>query len=158
VDLAFDDPTGNPLRLAAEAMQVLALILAPNQPETPQPSSRPFIEPIHDRFVAEATRLIWTAGQHSMTVSDVAAHFPLARRSLERRFQRILGHTILDEIIRCRLERAKRLLVETDQPLKAVALAAGFSGTQHMAKVFHRAEGVAPARYRRDRQSTDADT
>lgn len=157
VELAFEDPTGNPLRLAAEAMQILALILAPTQPETPQPSSRPFAEPILDRFVAEATRLIWTTGQHAMTVSDVAAHFPVARRSLERRFQRTLGHTILDEIIRCRVERAKRLLAETDQPLKAVALAAGFSGTQHMSKVFHRAEGVAPARYRRDHRSTEMD-
>jgi AraC-like DNA-binding protein len=154
MDLAFDDPTGNPLRLAAEAMQVLALILGPTQPEAAQPSSRPFTELILDRFVAEATRLIWTAGQHAMTVSDVVAHFPVTRRSLERRFQRTLGHTILDEIIRCRLERAKRLLVETDQPLKAVALAAGFSGTQHMSKVFHRAEGVAPARYRRDHTRT----
>ena len=157
VDLVFEDPTGNPLRLAAEAMQIMALILAPTQPEPPQPSSRPFAQPILDRFVAEAARLIWTAGQHAMTVSDVVSHFPVTRRSLERRFQRTVGHTILDEIIRCRVERAKRLLVETDQPLKAVALAAGFSGTQHMSKVFNRAEGVAPARYRRDHRSADAD-
>ena len=150
VDRAFEEAEGNPLLLAAAAMEILALILAPAEPEAPQPASRPFAKPVMDRFVAEAVRLIWTQGQHDMTVSDVVSHFPITRRSLERRFQRTLGHTILDEIIRCRLERAKRLLVETDQPLKAVALAAGFSNAQHMSKVFHRDEGGSPAKFRRE--------
>jgi transcriptional regulator GlxA family with amidase domain len=149
LDLVSEDAAGNPHRLAAAAMEVLAWILAPTQAETPQPASRPFAQPVLDRFVAEAVRLIWTQGQHAMSVSEVAAHFPVTRRSLERRFQRALGHTILDEIIRCRLERAKRLLLETDQSLKAVALAAGFSNARHMCRVFHRAEKVTPASYRR---------
>lgn len=154
MDRVFEDAGGNPHRLAASAMEILALILVPTQPESPQPSSRPFAEPVLDRFVAEAVRLIWTTGQHAMTVSDVVAHFPTARRSLERRFQRVLGHTIHDEIVRCRMERAKQLLVETELPLKAVANAAGFSNTERMSKVFHRAEGVAPLRYRRDHRET----
>ena len=150
MDRVFDDPAENPQRLAASAMDILALILAPTQTELPQPSSRLFAEPVLDRCVADAVRLIWTTGQHAMTVSDVAAAFPIARRSLERRFQRALGHTILDEIIRCRMERARQLLVETDMPLKSVAFAAGFSSAERMSKVFHRTQGVAPIQYRRD--------
>jgi transcriptional regulator GlxA family with amidase domain len=149
MELVSEDPTGNPHRFAAATMEVLAWILAPTQPESPQPASRPFARPLRDRLVAEAVRLIWTQGQHAISVSDVVANFPVTRRSLERRFQRCLGRTILDEIVRCRLERAKRLLLETDQPLKAVALAAGFSNARHMSRVFHRAEGVTPANYRR---------
>lgn len=156
IEQVFAEPAGNPHLLAAGAMQILALILAPTQPELPQPASRPFAHPVMDRFVAEAVRLIWTKGQHAISVSDVVTSFPITRRSLERRFQRTLGHTILDEIIRCRLDRARQLLLKTDQPLKAVALAAGFSSTQHMSKVFHRAEGVAPARYRRERGKGDS--
>jgi AraC-like DNA-binding protein len=150
MEMVFEDLAGNPHRLAASVMEILALILVPTQREPPQPSSRPFVEPVLDRFVAEAVRLIWTTGQHAMTVSDVVAHFPTTRRSLVRRFHRTLGHTILDEIICCRVERAKQLLAETDLPLKAVAIAAGFSRTERMSKVFHRAEGVAPVQYRRD--------
>jgi AraC-like DNA-binding protein len=156
VDLVFEDPAGNPHRLAAGGMEILGLILAPTQHESPRPSSRPFVEPVLDRFVAEAVRLIWTAGQHAINVSEVVASFPTSRRSLERRFQRTLGHTILDEIIHCRIERAKQLLVETDLPLKAVAIAAGFSSTERMSKVFRRAEGIAPIRYRRDHGGTGA--
>lgn len=149
IQRACGDAAGNLQCLAAGTMEILALLLAPDQPEPPQPSSRPFAKLVQDRLVAEAVRLIWTTGRHAITVSDVVAAFPASRRSLERRFQHVLGHTILDEIIRCRVERAKQLLAETDLPLKAVAAAAGFSSTERMSKVFHRAEGVTPAQYRR---------
>lgn len=139
----------NPLLLAARAMEILAWILAPRQPEIPQPATAPFAKPLGDRLVAEAVRFIWSHSRPELTVAEVAAHFPLARRSLERRFHRLLGHTILDEIARCRLERCRRLLLETDLPLKAVAVSAGFSSGERMSKVFRRAEGVSPAEYRR---------
>jgi LacI family transcriptional regulator len=68
---------------------------------------------------------------------------------LERRFHRLLGRTILEEIVCCRLERTRRLLRETDLPLKTVAHAAGFSSAERMSKVFRQAEGISPAEYRR---------
>lgn len=140
---------GNPLLLAAMATEILAHILAPREPEAPRPATAPFAKPMKDRLVAEAVRCIWGHARPDLTVADVAAHFPITRRSLERRFQRVLGHTILDEIIRCRLERSRRLLAETDMPLKELAYAAGFSGAAHMSKVFRRVEGVSPAEFRR---------
>jgi len=147
--LVRDEEDANPLLLAARAMEILALVLAPAQPEVPQPATQPFVKPLCDRLVAEVVRFIWSHSRPDLTVGDVVAHFPVTRRSLERRVQRVLGHTILDEIVRCRIERARRLLRETDLPLKAVAVAAGFSGAERMSKVFRRAEGMAPAEYRR---------
>ncbi len=149
-----DQEESNPLLLAARAMEILAWILAPPQPEIPQPATAPFAKPLSDRLVAEAVRFIWSHSRPELTVVDVAAHFPVTRRSLERRFHRLLGHTILDEIVRCRLERARRLLLETDLPLKAVALSAGFSSGDRMSKVFRRAQGLSPAEYRRRQASS----
>jgi len=148
IEETLAEPPTNPLRLSVAVMKVLAHVLAPDKPEQPQPASTPFAAVISDRVVAEALRLIWSNPAREMTVSDVVGHFPVTRRSLERRFQRVLGHTILDEITRCRLERAKRLLTETDLPLKAIAIAAGFVTTQRMSKTFQRAVGLAPAKYR----------
>lgn len=142
----------NPLLLSAMAMEVLALILAPAQPETPQPSTAVFAKPVADRLVAEAVRFIWSHGQPELSAAGVAAHLPIARRSLERRFQRVLGHTIHDEILRCRLDRARGLLRETDMPLKAIAISAGFSSPGHMSKVFRREMDICPAEYRGKKQ------
>lgn len=149
IRLVRDERESNPLLLAARAMEILAWILAPSRPEIPQPETAPFATPITDRFVAEAVRFIWSHSRPELTVAEVAAHLPIARRSLERRFQQLLGHTILEEIMRCRIERARRLLESTDLPLKAVAFAAGFSSAERFSKVFRRAERMPPAEYRR---------
>lgn len=50
-----------------------------------------------------------------------------------------------------RLALARRLLVEGDLPLAAVALACGFANQSHFTTVFKAAMGVTPGRFRRDR-------
>jgi len=149
VGRVLETPESHPLLGAAGVMEVLARALAPTEPEAPQPASLPFARPVLDRYVAEAVRLIWSHGSRTLSVADVVAHFPLTRRSLERRFRRAVGHPILQEIVRCRVERAKHLLAGTDLPLKGVAHAAGFPSAERMSKVLQRCEGVSPQEYRR---------
>ena len=149
VDRVRTRAADNPQLLSADVMEILARILAPGQPEQAQPATQPFAELVDDRIVAEAVRFIWNHSHRQMTVADVVSEFPASRRSLERRFHRALGRTILDEITRCRVERVKRLLDQTDLPMKRVAATVGFSSAQRMTKVFHRSEGVSPTAYRR---------
>jgi AraC family transcriptional regulator len=47
-----------------------------------------------------------------------------------------------------RLERAKRLLYQTDQPLRQIALEAGFADQSHLTFVFRRELGTTPGRFR----------
>jgi transcriptional regulator GlxA family with amidase domain len=56
---------------------------------------------------------------------------------------------VLEEINACRLSRAKRLLKETDLPVKSVAHLAGFSSTERMRVLFVEREGVSPISYRK---------
>jgi transcriptional regulator GlxA family with amidase domain len=130
-------------------MEVLARVFAPVEVDSIDPATQPFTGIVQDRMVAEAIRFIWSHTQRDMTVSEVVSALPVSRRSLERRFHNVLGHTLLEEITRCRVERAKRLLEETDAPLKSIASQVGFSSVQRMAKVFSRSVGVPPAAYRK---------
>jgi LacI family transcriptional regulator len=102
-------------------------------------------------MVAEAIRLIWQQSQGPMTVDSLTRQLPTTRRSLERRFSAAIGHGIHDEIVHCRLERAKRLLVATDLSMKEIAAAAGFSGADSMGRTFGRIEGISPLQFRRQR-------
>ncbi len=43
-------------------------------------------------------------------------------------------------------------MVETDAPMKDVALGAGFRNADHFYKVFARVEGIPPTQYRDERQ------
>jgi AraC-like DNA-binding protein len=148
LDQVQAEPIGNPLLLAAETLGLLARLaeLAPRGPLQPGAADAPLVE---DRRVAEAVHFIWNHSHRPMNVGDVVAHVPVTRRSLERRFQRALGRTILDEITRCRLQRVKRLLEETEVPIKRIASIAGFSSAERLIKIFHRLEGMSPGQYRR---------
>jgi transcriptional regulator GlxA family with amidase domain len=52
------------------------------------------------------------------------------------------------------LSRAKRLLKETDLPVKNVARLAGFSSAERMRVLFVERVGMSPTEYRRDAGST----
>jgi len=153
LELACGNEPDNPAVLAAAAMEILARVFACGEGGSIEPATQPFAGVVQDRMVAEAVRFIWNHTQKDMTVDEVVSALPVSRRSLERRFQSVLGHTLLEEITRCRVERAKRLLEETDTPLKSIASQVGFSSVQRMAKVFGRSVGVPPAAYRKSRRS-----
>jgi AraC-like DNA-binding protein len=142
--------------IAAAALQVLATVLEVAVVPTPAPVLMP--RAVEDAVVAKAIQYIWNHSERPINVVDVVAQFPVARRSLERRFRDALNTTILDEIVNCRLQRAKQLLSETNLPVGQVATMSGFSRTQHMNEAFQRREGISAWAYRRDCRQVGAAT
>jgi LacI family transcriptional regulator len=79
----------------------------------------------------------------------------LSRRTLEVRFRKVMGRSVLEEITRSRLERARHLLLETDLPIQAVAESVGLKDANYLARVFHRETGMSPTAFRRHNSLTD---
>jgi LacI family transcriptional regulator len=104
---------------------------------------------LDDPVVASALRYIRDHAGQPIGIGDVVEHALLSRRALEMRFKAVTGRTPLVELRRVRLERAKRLLQETDMRLTRVASAAGFSSESYLIQVFRQELGTTPARYRR---------
>jgi AraC-like DNA-binding protein len=102
-----------------------------------------------DPVVERALEIIWTHSPQPMSVTDIARQLPVTRRTLDRRFMEATGHSVLEEINACRLSRAKRLLTETELPVKTVAHLAGFNSTERMRVVFVEREGISPTSYRK---------
>ncbi len=103
---------------------------------------------VENESVAAALKFIAEHSHERISVTDVADHACAAVRSLERHFRGTLGRTIKDEITRLRMERAKRMLVESDEPVKFIARACGFSGATYFHEAFFKAEGTTPRQYR----------
>ena len=72
-----------------------------------------------------------------------------ARRTLERRIRQTTGCSILSEINRSRLERAKQLLLETGYSCRQVGKEAGFNSVKTFNRVFQIAEGESPKNFRK---------
>ncbi len=143
------NPSQNSVLLSLHAMSLLATAIEAAMPEEPSKVSPSFQdgEPT-DSIVAQAVGFIWTRSHYPITVPKIAQALGVNRRTLERRFAAERGQSILDEINDCRLSRAKRLLEETDLPIKVVTHLAGFSSEQRMRATFLAREGVLPSAHR----------
>lgn len=96
-----------------------------------------------DRHAALALEKIRREACSGLRARDVASLFPCSRRMADARFRKAAGRSILEEIHAVRLEAAKRLLVQSDMPLKAISDFCGFENPNSMRKFFRRETGAA---------------
>ena len=104
---------------------------------------------IDDPEVAEAVRFIREATRAPLNVGDVLETVAVSRGHLDRKFIRVLGHPIHQEITRARIERVIRLLEETNRSVTQIAFDLGFNGPDRLSRYFHRHRGMSPTQYRR---------
>lgn len=104
---------------------------------------------IEDANVARAVRFIRDHACEGIRVKDVLQAIPQSRRVLESRFQKYIGRSPHDEILRVQLERARTLLTDTDLPLAQVAENSGFSHTEYLSVVFKKHFHTPPSQYRK---------
>jgi LacI family transcriptional regulator len=150
---------GIPIRRAGlEAASLLAELMEGHPPPT-----RPILLPhsglvvrqssdglaTEDTEVAQAISFIRGNAHRGIRVEDVLNDVVVGRRTLERKFRNVLGRSVLAEIRRARVERAKRMLATTDLPVATVATRSGFSQVERFAVVFRQETGQTPTSYRR---------
>jgi LacI family transcriptional regulator len=104
---------------------------------------------VDDPDVAAALRYIRGHARTSVGVTAVVAHCGASRRVLEKRFRRILGHTIHDEIARVRAEVVTAMLTETQMPVSEIARELDFPDVAHLSRYFRKATGLSPLQYRK---------
>jgi LacI family transcriptional regulator len=107
---------------------------------------------VDDAEVAMAMNFIRTHLAQRLSVDNLVEHTAISRRALERRFLRTIGRTPMEEIRRARVERAKRLLVETDLSLAEVARRSGLVRLQRLCSVLKEDTGKTPLQFRKEAQ------
>ncbi|MGL4942268.1 MAG: XylR family transcriptional regulator [Thermoguttaceae bacterium] len=106
---------------------------------------------IHHPEIAAAVRYIRENGTLANTsVSGVADALAISRSTLQRHFKKLVGRTVEDEIIRTRIEHAKRLLLETNCSLAEIAAKVGWASSSYFVQVFRRECELTPQQYRHE--------
>ena len=103
---------------------------------------------VRDPDVANALRFIFAHAGEWIGVRELLLALPVQRRSLERKFRKVLGRSPLEEIRRVRVDLAKQLLSSTDLPMPIVARRSGFSEAKQLSQVFRALVGTTPTAYR----------
>ena len=151
LDRVYENPAENTLLTSLSAMPLITEVIKKTvgniSPASYLYHENKLIE--KDPLVASALDLIWTHSHRSISVGYLTSQLQTNRRTLERRFRKACGHSIYDEIMQCRISRAKRLLCETHLPVKTVAFLSGFGHPERMRYAFEHFLGQPPSELRK---------
>ena len=107
------------------------------------------IPAVEDPEVAASVRFIRENNKKAIAVSDLENVITISRRSLEHRFRKTLGRSVLDEIKRVRTDQIGKMLVETNMSVLQIALALEFPSIENIPRYFRQEKGFTPIAYRR---------
>lgn len=93
--------------------------------------------------------------EHPLYVQDLATHVRLSQSHFCRAFKNSTGETPHAYIMGKRLERACRLMLESDESLSRIASTCGLADQAHLSRLFRRRFGMTPWRWRRERKGED---
>ncbi|MGI9474216.1 MAG: DNA-binding transcriptional regulator [Rubripirellula sp.] len=108
---------------------------------------------IDDPLIAEVVGYIRKHTSDGIDVSDLLEKFPVSRRTLERRFEKVLQQSPHELIRHVRINHVKTLLRETDMKLDTICSLAGYNYTAYMVAQFRDSEGQTPGQFRKHHRS-----
>jgi LacI family transcriptional regulator len=108
---------------------------------------------VDDPVVSAALKIIHREACAGLNVEKLLDQMTISRATLERRFERFLGRSPKDEILRLRLSRVSELLSDSEDTLAQIADATGFCSVAHLSVAFKHATSLSPGEFRRRHQS-----
>ncbi len=158
-DPPLSSVAANHARVGREAARLLDRMMHGH----PAPRRPTYIEPtgvlarqssdalaIGDADVAAALRFIRSRASEGITVAEVVEHVSVSHSTLKDRFRRLLGRSLHEEIVHTRIKLCKKLLVETELPIRQIALETGFRHQEYMGVVFREKVGKTPGTFRKE--------
>ena len=85
----------------------------------------------------------------SILIKTLADMVSLSTSHFCRAFKQSFGKTPHAYLMGLRIERAKKMMRSTPEPLSQIALACGLADQAHLSKIFHRSVGQTPSVWRR---------
>ncbi len=92
----------------------------------------------------------WIEAHHAehLSLARIAVEAALSERTLKRRFQQATGLSPIVYLQQVRIDRAKRLLLATALPVKAIAYEVGYENLSFFVRLFRKETGQTPGAWR----------
>ena len=99
--------------------------------------------------IAKAQAYVVDHIEEAYSVDKLAGIAAMSPRNFARTFQREVQLTPMEYVQNARVDYARKLLENSELPLKTVAANAGFGSARHMRHIFGAQLGLTPTQYRR---------
>lgn len=86
---------------------------------------------------------------HALSLDDIAAEAGMKRSAFCSYFKRCKGMTFSQFITQYRLNAACELLKQSQKQVSEIACRVGFNDVPHFVRVFTKAVGMSPSKYRK---------
>lgn len=106
--------------------------------------------PREERVISGITRYMQEHLAEEINLSVLADEFHLSAQYVSQLFKNEIGVNFLAYLTNIRMEKAKNLLLSTSLSIADISEQCGYADYRVFTKVFKKAEGITPSRYRRD--------
>jgi transcriptional regulator GlxA family with amidase domain len=132
------------------AMRVAKRLVVYLHREGGQSQYSPFLAagPANDTLVNRVLRYVTDHISEVLSIEQLADAVAVSRRTFSRTFAKNAHVTPAAFVEQVRVDHARKLLEDTDDPLKTVAYKCGFHSTTHMRMIFSRRLDTTPRQYR----------
>lgn len=103
---------------------------------------------VSDDQIGGALRTLHEKPAQAWTIESLAATVNMSRSAFALRFKQLIGEAPMEYLARCRIQKARRLLRESEMTLGQIAGAIGYESETSFNKAFKRLTGVPPGRFR----------
>jgi AraC family transcriptional regulator len=101
-----------------------------------------------DRRLRRAIEFMHDNCARELSLAEIADAAYLSEFHFARLFKKITGTTPHAYLAALRIERARKLLAETDLPITEVGAQVGYNSQSHFTKIFREATGITPHAFR----------
>ncbi len=101
-----------------------------------------------DLEIKKAQILIEKHVRDKISVDELAEKVSIGRRSFERRFKQATNNTVLEYIMRIKVEAAKRSFESSRKNMNEVMVDVGYTDAKSFRNVFKKITGLTPVEYR----------
>jgi AraC-like DNA-binding protein len=150
-------PQPYPVRVFAALNDAMAWLVEEDPSLAPQASRLPstldelVLGCLETAPVVQALATYFAANLTQANINDAARALRVSLRTLQRRLS-AADTTFQEQLGLARLAAAQRLMLDSDQPLTAIALEVGCASLQHFSALFRRHTGLSPSVWRRSQE------
>lgn len=135
-------------KLCAESLSNVLAVHLLRQYSTRKPQLKVYEGGLPKRQLWQIVDYIEEHLSRNIGLADLAHLLDISQFHFSRLFKQSVGISPYQYLLQQRIERAKRLLKQTDQPITDIALLCGFNSHSHLSKRFRQATSTTPRAYR----------